>query len=160
MTFGQILLGGVPYLEKDDNVETTWTINGTIEMIWQGKRFGERLAFRRTYDLDIHKHVSDIYKMFFKELSNHLIEIKELYYLRNNYVVPPSLFEKANLATLNEVLTKQGLHHLDQLLTNGGEYEIPRIYKYCDNTDCIRTIVKHATDLGVKPIRNPDGCSD
>ena len=152
---GLILLGGIPYLEKDDNVEATFTIAHLIEIEWRGKRFGQRLAFKRTYDLDIHKYVSDIYNMFFKELNKHLEEITGIYSLRNNCVIPPSLFEKANLATLNEVLTKSALHLMNAPEPTGvrpissligGEYEKPWIFKDCANTECIRYIATHETD--------------
>ena len=154
MVLGLILSGGIPYLEKDDNVEATFTIAHFVEITWQGKRFGQRLAFKRTYDLDIHKYVSDVYNMFFKELSNHLREIKEIYYLYN-CVVPPSLFDKPDQATLNEILTKSALHLMNAPEPTGvrpissligGEYEKPWIFKDCANTECVRYIATHETD--------------
>ena len=139
-------------------------------MEWRGKRFGECLAFRRTYDLDIYRYVSDIYNKFFEDLNHHIKRHLERYYFKNgNYVIPPEKF-KPNLATLNEILTKQGLHHLmnapeptgvrpiSSLI--GGEYEKPWIFKDCGDVDCVNAVVVHTTAVGIEPIRNPDGCSD
>lgn len=62
----------------------------------------------------------------------------------DNYAVPPDRI-KPDLATLNEILTKSGLHQLNRLSTFGGEYEVPWLYKDCDNTDCVHTVVAHTT---------------
>lgn len=143
MGTGLMFSGGIPYLEKDDDIKATWTINNTVEMTWRGKRFGQPLGFKRTYEL--RRYLSDmgkeqLYNMFFEEVNNHIKKFTEKIFLgRSNYVVPPERF-KPDLATLNEILTKSGLHHL---LLNGGEYEVPWIFKNCDNNDCVRTITTH-----------------
>ena len=118
-------------------------------MTWRGKRFGELLNYRRIYTLRnyLNMRKEQIYDKFFEEVNHHIKEHTERYYLRNNnYVVPPSLFDKVNLATLNEILTKQGLHQLDRLITNGGEYEKPWIFNDCANAECVRYIATHETD--------------
>ena len=161
------LLGGIPYLEKDDDLNATWTIYGTVEITWRGKRFGLGLNFKRTYNLRSLLGVSNkqIFNYFFEELNYHLKEAKERYYIERDYVVPPSLFEAANLPTINEVLTKSGLHHLMNTPNIGGKYEDPWIFKDVNivkdvDIDCVRTITKHETAVSVEPIRNTDGCSD
>lgn len=153
---GQILLGGIPYLDKDDNIDATWTLNGTVEMTWEGKRNGVPLCCKKTYALRHLPFEEQLYNMFFEEVNYHLKELTERYYIRNNYVVPLDRI-KPNLATLNEITTKSGLHHL---LLNGGEYEEPWLFKDCATTDCVRTIVTHTTAGSVEPIRNSDGCPD
>lgn len=118
-------------------------------MEWQGKRFGECLAFRRTYDLDIYRYVSDIYSKFFEELNHHIKRHLERY-----YVVPPERF-KADQATINEIITKSALHLMNAPEPTGvrpissligGEYEKPWIFKDCANTECVRYIATHETD--------------
>ena len=162
MDIGLMFSGGIPYLEKDDDIRATWTIHNTVEMTWRGIRFGVPLCFKKTYEL--RKHLFDsgkeqLYNMFFEEINYDLKVMSNQTYLRSSYVVPPDRI-KADLATLNETLTKQGLHQLDRLLTNGGEYEKPWIFKDCGDVDCIHTIATHTTAVGIEPIRNPDGCSD
>lgn len=88
-------------------------------MEWRGKRFGEYLAFRRTYDLDIYRYVSDIYNKFFEELNHHIKRHLERYYFKND--------------------------NNDWLDPIGGEYEKPWIFKDCGNIDCVRTAVTHTT---------------
>lgn len=114
-------------------------------MVWRGKRFGMPLCVKRIYELDIHKYVSDIYNMFFKELNKHLEEITGIYSLRNNCVIPPDRIT-ADLATLNEILTKSALHLMNAPEPTGvrpissileGEYENPWIFKDNANTCCV-----------------------
>lgn len=155
MTF----LGGIPWLEKDDDLYAKWTIYNTVEITWRGKRFGLCLNFKRTYDLweiPLNERKEQIFNHFFEELNYHLKEAKERYYLErnqlpftvldhlNNYVASPERFKAADLATLNEILTKSGLHHLMNTPNIGGKYEDPWLFKDVD-IDCAHTIIKHET---------------
>ena len=112
MILGLILLGGIPYLEKGDDIKATWSIYNTVEMTWRGERFGVPLDFKRVYELRNLFSISQeqLYNMFFEEVNHHIKEITERFFLgRSNYVVPPEGF-KADQATLNEILTKSALH--------------------------------------------------
>lgn len=148
MVIGLILLGGIPYLDKYDTVKVTWTINNTVEMTWRGKRFGQSLGFKRFKRIyELRRHLFDmgkeqIHNMLFEEINQHIKELTERYYVvpLDNYV-EPWIF-KPDLATLNEITTKSGLHHL---LLNGGEYDEPWLFKDSATTDCVRTIVTHTT---------------